>query len=503
MCIICAAKPNSGYLYCLEDADQQAQTSFTRRSDASAAIPSFSLSKHAFYLSHQYWIDTGWAPHRFNVRPGDVLTVNISGLQRDNQTTARAALDAWTGVSGIRFTETTGNAQIAFTEIYSGAYASSTTDSKGFISSSAINVEKSWANGSWYKLQTFIHEIGHALGLGHGGKYNGSADFNSQALYQEDSWQRSVMSYFDQDQNPYASADSAFVVTPMMADIFAIQNLYGRPTNTRINNDVYGDFRTILESGTSIQVGTASTIYDGGGIDTFNFSQRSANQVIDLREGAFSDIDGARGSLAIALGTVIENAVTGGGWDRITGNDAANRLEAGDGKDTILGLGGDDILIGGRDADALTGGAGVDRLHGGAGHDVAFFALARSQYVVTRAESLITVRDLGGSEDTDYVSSVESLHFADQSMHALGLLGDFNGDGRADFALQNQEKLGIWTIDAPDAVLESALFDLGQDRTVVGVGDISGDGRSDLLLQNSQTLATWLMNGRRLKYAFC
>ncbi|MFX9807197.1 hypothetical protein ABTP15_20780, partial [Acinetobacter baumannii] len=77
-----------------------------------------------------------------------------------------------------------------------------------------------------------------------------------------------------------------------------------------------------------------------------------------------------------------------------------------------------------------------------------------------RTETLITVRALSGSEDADYVGSTEILHFADQELRALGLLGDFNGDGRADLALQSQEKLGVWAMDGADVSAKGALPDL-------------------------------------------
>jgi hypothetical protein len=34
-----------------------------------------------------------------------------------------------------------------------------------------------------YSFQTYVHEIGHALGLGHGGPYNGSASYGLDNLY--------------------------------------------------------------------------------------------------------------------------------------------------------------------------------------------------------------------------------------------------------------------------------------------------------------------------------
>ncbi len=61
---------------------------------------------------------------------------------------------------------------------------------------------------------------------------------------------------------------------------------------------------------------------------------------LDLAGGAFSTV-AATGSnnLAIAFGTVIEDAIGGGYNDRIVGNEAANRLSGGGGDDVLTGRG--------------------------------------------------------------------------------------------------------------------------------------------------------------------
>ena len=73
-----------------------------------------------------------------------------------------------------------------------------------------VNVDATWLadygtalNG--YAFQTYVHEIGHALGLGHAGNYNGEANYPYDASFANDSWAVSVMSYYDQTESSYYS----------------------------------------------------------------------------------------------------------------------------------------------------------------------------------------------------------------------------------------------------------------------------------------------------------
>ena len=260
---------------------------------------------------------------------------------------------------------------ITFDDDQNGAFSSSTT-SGGNIISSHVNVSASWLSnygssvGS-YTFQTYIHEIGHALGLGHAGNYNGSASYSADASYANDSWQMSVMSYFSQSANTSIDASYAYVITPMLADIVAAQNLYGGATNTRTGNTTYGEHSNAggyLDDFLNISNAVTLTLYDDGGIDTLDLGSRTMAQRIDLNPEAISDINGKTGNLAIARGTIIENAISGSGNDTITGNDAANRIESGAGNDRIYGNDGNDTMLGGSGFDHLFGGNGNDTLYG-------------------------------------------------------------------------------------------------------------------------------------------
>jgi serralysin len=200
-----------------------------------------------------------------------------------------------------------------------------------------------------YGFQTYIHEIGHALGLNHMGDYNGNGNWSPSSF--QDSVVLSIMSYFGPR---YAAPNySAEVMqadwvdeqgvthspqTPMLNDIDAIQRIYGTSTTTRLDNTVYGFSSTVGGTSGRIYDFTQNahpilTIFDSGGVDTLNFSGWSTPSRIDLHAGAFSSVNRMTNNIAIAYNTVIENAIGGSAADVIIGNHAANRLEGGGGND--------------------------------------------------------------------------------------------------------------------------------------------------------------------------
>ena len=361
------------------------------------------LDDMALYLAEGFW---GNREISFDTDQSNVITVSIAGLTAAAQQLARWAMDAWEMVANLDFQIVTSGEMITMDDELSGAFAYA--PNSGSSSGVEMNVSTNWVSTygtsiDTYSFQTYLHEIGHAIGLGHQGNYNGNASYSSDAIFAEDSWQMSVMSYFSQSENTSITASYAFVTTPMMVDILAIQNIYGAPdaNSATAGDTIYGagsDLGNYLESifewlaggGTSSEVSgstVAFTLYDQGGKDIIDLSYMTDAARLDLRAETFSDFGNMIGIMGIARDTIIENAMLGDGADSVTGNDAANTIDlgvgddsaaAGAGNDSIMGgIGfdtidggtGDDTLIGGNGADSLMGGDGADRLEGGDGFD--------------------------------------------------------------------------------------------------------------------------------------
>ena len=363
--------------------------------------PVWTNDQIANQLTTGYWDGSS---HHFNVSQGGSISVNLTALTADGQNLARNALQLWSDVIGVSFSEVSTGGQITFDDNEEGAVTDSSF-SGGIITSAHVNVSTQWLTDygttlNSYAFQAYIHEIGHALGLGHAGNYNTTADYPFDALFENDAWPVSVMSYFSPSENGYYSTRGfsyAYSVTPMVADVIAMGQLYGLSTTTRTGNTIYGFNSTAGRAvyDASQNPGVAYTIFDSGGVDTLDYSGFSSTQLIDLNPEIFSNVGGRTGTVSIARGTVIENAIGGSGPDTIIGNSANNVLSGGAGQDTVsyarataavqvnLGLttqqatggaGNDTLssfesLIGSAFDDTLTGAASTVSISGGDGND--------------------------------------------------------------------------------------------------------------------------------------
>ena len=229
----------------------------------------------------------------------------------------------------------------------------------------------------------------------------------------------------------------------MIADIIAIQNLYGVPsinpgdTVYGYESNVGGYLGQLFEAmsdeqpapGAYAGKGVALTIYDSGGNDTLDLRWDADDQRVDLRPEGISDVLGLTGNLVIARGTFIETYVAGSGDDAVTGNDAANILRGNYGNDTLAGGAGDDLLEGGPGADRLEGGEGDDlafynwsgegvRVHLGTGTATGGDALGDSFNDIEHLEGSSYRDTLTGDSDTNW------LWGGDGDDHLAGLGGD-------------------------------------------------------------------------------
>lgn len=285
-----------------------------------------------------------------------------------------------------------------------------------------------------HSFLTYMHEIGHALGLEHMGIYNGSGSWTPSSY--EDSGVYSVMSYFGPNMNSgegqvawadWVGSDGKTYApqTPMLNDVLAIQTIYGAETTTRTGDTTYGFGSNITGSMASIfdfslNPNPILTIYDSSGIDTLNLNGWSTSSTINLIPGSYSSCNSMTLNIAIAYSCSIENAVGGSGSDAITGNLLANMLDGGLGDDNIFGGGGDDVLIASAGNDVLDGGDGNDSLvFSGAWTDFNY------SYSVSNGFTLYS-----NATGTEIVKGVETFIFADVTKYSSEL-----ANGAASLAL--------------------------------------------------------------------
>jgi serralysin len=366
-----------------------------------------------------------WSPSAYGPgsEPFDPAYGLLDAAQRSQFT---AAITSWGRVSGIMFMEmpdnagATGQIRVAFTDAASqgagGAAAYAYTPPPPGFSIGAKNGDI-WIDDSHktadpspggFLYSTFLHEIGHALGLKH--------PFEGTPLPAEfDNLRYTVMSYTEapdgtlrtfnlQGSTLFASGTTVNPSTPMLLDIAAIQGIYGPSPGTATGANVYtfDEARPIL-----------MTLFDTGGVDTLDLSAHTRASSVDLTPGAFSSIAifsvqdqiafwtarfpgfGGfisnflsqpdtyiwRNNVATSPETTIENVIGGVGADTIIGNAAANSLSGGAGADSIAAGAGADTVIGGAGGaagnylrgddgdDVLTGGADFDDINGNMGND--------------------------------------------------------------------------------------------------------------------------------------
>ena len=459
---------------------------------AGGAKPVATIAQLADYLINGYWQYNDTIAHHW---ASNTITYNINALNAAEQFLAQSAFQAWHDVANINFVQTSGAANITFSNTGTmQAYTNAAWYSSGEIAYANIVISSDWITndgGAYdgktgidsYGYQTYVHEIGHALGLGHQGPYNGSASYSANATYANDTWQYSIMSYFA--ENNYSGSSYRYVVTPQMADIYAIGSIYGAASSTRTGDTVYG-FNSnagAVFNFSAYSPAPALTIYDNGGNDTLDCSGYSSAQVIDLRPGAFSSVGGLVNNIGIALNAIIEKAIGGSGNDTLIANNAGC---------TLSGGGGGDTLAGGAGSDSLIGGFGIDNLTGGGGADTFAFLLGDSSAAsgqhdrITDFAAGVDHIDLSGIDAISGTAGYDQFHFMgtagftgsagdlnyfyNSSLGVTTLQGDTNGDRVADFAIDLSGNVVISAASLNGIVTAPTVIEAIGSTSLVEVG---------------------------------
>nr|VFJ66452.1 MAG: VCBS repeat-containing protein [Candidatus Kentron sp. DK] len=299
------------------------------------------LLKYAFPTESQ---STNDLPDHYATDPG--LQNHAAGFvpfTAAQQAAALTAMESWSHVANIKFEQaaSVAEAQILFgvTDLPNAqeGYAFYPGDREGGDVWLDANTAANLTPGS-RGYMTLVHEIGHALGLKHGGDYGDETSLEPAIFLpaDEDIRENTVMAYGKETAGPDEPRG------PQAYDIQAIQYLYGANPNTNSGDTVYD----LATDGHPFQV-----IVDADGVDTLDASDVRSGVTINLNPGSNDLVEGF--DLVVAKGTLIENAIGSDYADSLIGNGAFNVIRGMGGDDSVVGNTGNDVLVGGDISDEL------------------------------------------------------------------------------------------------------------------------------------------------------
>ena len=412
-------------------------------------------------------------------------------LSSAEMTAMQQILQEWSDVSNVTFQQVNPGGYTDNATILIGNYSDSGDGAGAFAFYPGSTSATSAAGDLWLNLSggistssitpgsysyfAMMHEFGHTLGLSHPGDYNAAPGqtitYSNSAQFAGDSEQNSVMSYFGGANTGETPGGFATAYTPMLYDVYELQQIYGANTTTRTGDTTYG-FGSTAGSIYSFSAGSIPQycIWDAGGSDTLNCSGYGQAQLINLNAGNYSNIGGGTANISIALGATIENAVGGSGNDTIIGNGANNTFYGGGGNDTI---------------------------DGGCGRDVTVFNTAfGTASIVHNANGSWTITSSG---ETETLTNVEVAQFTDRSV-TLGQPknSDLTGNGTSDVIWRNGTTGAVETWLMTNGTMSggTGLGIASSAWSALAVGDVTGNGMSDVLWRNNNTGAveSWLIS---------
>ena len=325
-------------------------------------------------------------------------------MSEERKTALRYAVAQYAAVCNLTFTEVSPTAHPELVAGYdpglgtiSGAFQGGSGGGYLYYNTSDVNPLP-----GTFAFHDYLHELGHALGLRHPASLTDAFGGMMPADHLGRNYSVDFSGYDVVGGNTGANQE---LQTLGMDDIRTLQYRWGANFSTNSGDTVYtwdpATGAETVKNGDGVAVTLLapitptifSVIWDGGGVDTYDLSNFTKAETIDLRPGNWSTISpdqlptstnpnaiipGNVGNAYLSydpatgladLRSLIENANGGSGNDQIIGNQADNLLKGNDGDDALYGLTGADMLIGGAGDDTLDGGEGADTMIGGTGDD--------------------------------------------------------------------------------------------------------------------------------------